>query len=202
MRRATIVESYASLDDSDYFTNSVTEIMLKNNAALEHIKIIDESPQANHIGHTQVQLGAQADYRSHVFALQGGLLRSDIDISFAGEHSQCQLNGLFMPNDDQHFDHHTTISHNSKSCQSREYYKGILRGTARGVFNGKVIVAKHAENSDAELYNYNLLLSKQAEVNTKPELEIYNDNVKCCHGATVGCLDEEAVILFAGTRYR
>ncbi|MFC5475645.1 Fe-S cluster assembly protein SufD [Paraherbaspirillum soli] len=191
--RATIVEHYIGADDIAYFTNAVTQIVLEPGAAIEHYKLQQESGHAFHIASIDVQQAQNSRFTSHSFALGGLLSRNDIGTCFNQEGCQATLNGLYMASGRQHMDHHTSIDHAQPGGVSREFYKGVLGGAARAVFNGKVIVRPDAQKSDAYLSNRNLLLSDTAEVDTKPQLEIYADDVKCTHGATVGQLDENQV---------
>ncbi len=130
---------------------------------------------------------------SHNVGLGGVLTRNDIDVLFTGEGADCELNGLYLVSGRQHIDNHTQIDHAKPKCNSREFYKGILDGRGRAVFNGRIIVHQDAQHTDAQQQNKNLLLSRDAEVDTKPQLEIYADDVKCAHGATVGQLDSDAL---------
>ncbi len=140
---------------------------------------------------------AAAEFASHSLSLGGKLTRSDISIHLQEELAQCLMNGIYAPGEGQHVDHHTSVYHLVPNCQSEQDYKGILNGHSRAVFNGKVYVAKEAQHTDAKQQNKNLLLSAQAEIDTKPQLEIFADDVFCSHGATVGQLDEEALFYLA-----
>ncbi|STX51966.1 ABC transporter permease [Legionella busanensis] len=195
--QATIVETFDGQKDQNYLTNVVTEIVLAQKAKLVHYKIQNESNAAFHIGHLAVKQATQSQFESHSISLGGRLVRSDISISLEEEQAQCLMNGLYLPGDNQHIDHHTTVYHHVPSCQSIQDYKGVLAGRSRAVFNGKVIVAKDAQHSEARQQNKNLLLSAQAEVDTKPQLEIFANDVVCTHGATVGQLDEDALFYMA-----
>jgi len=190
---ATVIESYASLGDSGHFTNAITEAVVGNGAALEHIRLQGESDQAFHVATVQVRQGRDSRFTSHALGLGGRLTRTDINSVLDGEGAECTLNGLYVAADRRHVDFHTRIDHARPRCTSRELYKGILDGGARAVFNGKIYVHPDAQQTDAQQANRNLLLSPRAEVDTKPQLEIYADDVKCSHGATVGQLDEDAV---------
>jgi Fe-S cluster assembly protein SufD len=191
--QATVIEGYASLGDSRHFTNAITEIVAGDGAALEHIRLQGESDQAFHVATVQVRQGRDSRFTSHAFGLGGRLSRTDINTVLGGEGAECTLNGLYVAAGRRHVDFHTRIDHARPRCTSRELYKGILDGGARGVFNGKIYVHPDAQQTDARQSNRNLLLSKRAEVDTKPQLEIYADDVRCSHGATVGQLDEDAV---------
>lgn len=191
--QAKIVESYIGLKDQLYFTNAVTEILVGENASAEHYKLQQESHAAFHIATVQAALHRSSHFTSHAIALGGALVRNDLNVTLEGEGSECLLNGLFLAGDRQHVDNHTQIDHVKPHCASRELYKGVLSGKARGVFNGKVIVHKAAQKSDAKQTNKNLLLSENAVINTKPQLEIHADDVKCTHGSTIGQLDPDAI---------
>lgn len=191
--RATVVEHYIGSDDIAYFTNAVTQVVADTGAVIEHYKLQQESGHAFHIASIDVQQAQRSRITSHSFALGGLLSRNDIATRFNGEGCEATLNGLYMASGRQHMDHHTSIDHAKPGGVSREFYKGVLGGAARAVFNGKVIVRPDAQKSDAYLSNRNLLLSENAEVDTKPQLEIYADDVKCTHGATVGQLDESQI---------
>lgn len=187
---ATLVETYAGLRDSAYFTNAVTEIAVGANARVEHLKFQRESEQAFHVGTIEVKQERDSRFRSFSFALGGALARTNIYSVMAGEGSDCTMNGLYLLHENQHIDHQTRIEHAFPNCTSREVYKGILDGNSHAVFNGKVFVRPEAQKTDGKQTNKNLLLSEGAKVDTKPQLEIFADDVKCTHGATVGRLDE------------
>lgn len=189
--QACVIESYVSLTGADYFTNATTELVVGENAALEHIKLQDEGVGAYHIGTVQAALGRNSRLQSHALSFGARLSRHDINAQLDAEGAECTLNGLYMADGRQHVDFHTSVDHVRPHCRSQEYYKGILGGRSRGVFNGRVHVHPNAQKTDSEQANRNLLLSRHAEVDTKPELEIYADDVKCSHGATVGQLDED-----------
>ena len=191
--QATIIESYAGIDGEPYWTNGVTEIILGDNAVLDHYKIQMENERAFHIATSQACLGRDAVLVSHSFSLGAALARHDVNAAFAGEGGDCTLNGLYVTAGRQHVDNHTRIDHGKPRCTSRELYKGIMGGKSRGVFNGKIYVHEHAEKTDSRQTNRNLLLSEEAWVDTKPQLEIYNNDVKCSHGSTIGQLDENAL---------
>lgn len=189
--QAGIIEHYAGLNDAVYLTNAVTQIFIAGNAAIAHCKLQQETPRALHIAGTHVAQGSASRLESQSIAFGALLARNDITTAFDAEGCEAALNGLYVVGGRQHVDHHTRIDHAKPQGTSREYYKGILDGASRGVFNGKVIVHRDAQHTDAHLANDNLLLSKAAEVDTKPQLEIDADDVKCTHGATVGQLDDE-----------
>jgi Fe-S cluster assembly protein SufD len=191
--QAAVVESYAGPDGAEYFTNVVTEIVLGENAVLDHYKLQHESTQAYHVGTIVVEAGRSASCTSHSISLGGALVRNDVVAVLAGEGGECALNGLYLADGQRLIDNHTTIDHAMPHCGSREIYKGILADRARGVFNGKIIVRPDAQKTDAKQTNRALLLSEDAQVNSKPELEIFANDVKCTHGAAVGQLDQDAV---------
>ena len=193
----SMVEDYQGDADSCYFTNTMTEIDLAARASLTHYKMQRESKGAYHIGHLAIKQAAASQFNSHSFSLGGKLVRSDISIGLHEPGAQCLMNGVYMPIDHQHMDHHTVVTHEAPDCRSTQDYKGILTGHSRAVFNGRVIVAKDAQHTEAKQQNKNLLLSKNTEVDTKPQLEIFADDVVCTHGATVGQLDEEALFYLA-----
>jgi len=188
--RATVVEHYAGTQGVAYFTNAVTQIFAAENAALDHYKLQQEAQPAFHIAGIHAVQGRGSQLRSHSISLGAAIARNDIATSFDAEGCEATLNGLYLAQGRQHVDHHTRIDHAKPGGTSREYYRGLLDGASRGVFNGKVVVHPQASRSDALQLNHNLLLSRDAEVDTKPQLEIYADDVKCTHGATVGQLDD------------
>ena len=191
-----VVEVYQGTD-APYVTNTITEIHAAKHAKITHYKLQLESKQACHFGHVFVRQMEQSHFQSHSLSLGGTLVRSDLTIDLKEEHAQCLLNGIYAPNEGQHVDHHTIVNHLVPHGTSRQDYKGILQGKSRAVFNGKVLVARDAQKSSASQSNKNLLLSAQAEIDTKPQLEIDADDVVCSHGATVGQLDEEALFYLA-----
>jgi Fe-S cluster assembly protein SufD len=191
--QAVVVETYAGVKEGVYFTNGVTEIVLGENAVLDHSKVQRESKEAFHIATQQVHQERGSNFTSHSVALGGGLVRNDVNAVLDAEGCECTLNGLYLASGRQHIDNHTRIDHARPHCASHELYKGILDGKAHGVFNGKIFVHQDAQKTDAKQTNKTLLLSEDAVINSKPQLEIYADDVKCTHGATIGQLDEEAV---------
>jgi len=191
--RATFIERYIALDEAVYFSNAVTEVVLAENAAIDYFRVQEESAKAFHISGVHVRQARDSRFSSHAITLGGAITRNDVDVRLAAPGASCTLNGLYMANGREHVDTHTRVDHLAPHCTSSEYYKGILDGHGRGVFNGKVIVHPDAQKSDARQSNKNLLLSADAEADTKPQLEIYADDVKCAHGATVGQLDADAV---------
>ena len=188
-----LVESYAGVRDAPYFTNAVTELDVGENSVVDHCKVLRESLEAYHVASLQVRIARSAVVTSHSITLGGALVRNDVGAVLAGEGAECTLNGLYVAAGRQLVDNHTTIDHVSPHCDSHELYKGILDGEGKAVFNGKIIVRLDAQKTDAKQSNKTLLLSERAQVNTKPQLEIFADDVKCTHGATVGQLDEDAM---------
>src|SRR3989442_4919251 len=191
--RAMIVESYVGLGPASYFTNAVTEIVIGEIAVLTHDKLVEETDGAFHIATTQAQLDRSAVFTSRAITLSGALVRNDTNAVLAGDGGDCTLDGLYLLHRRQHVDNHTRIDHEKPHCSSRELYKGILAGRSKGVFNGKIYVHQDAQKTDAKQTNKTLLLSEDAVINTKPQLEIYADDVKCTHGATVGQLQDDAI---------
>lgn len=191
--QASIVERYISLDDGVYFTNVVTEIVAGENSNLEHVKLQEESLKAFHISRTEIDQERASNFSSCSISLGGNIARHDINSHFNDEGSECSLNGLYLLTGNQLYDTHSLIDHAKPHCNSHEHYKGILDDDSRGVFNGKVIVKRDAQKTNAFQENKNIILSSGALVNTKPQLEIFADDVKCSHGATIGQLDEDAM---------
>ena len=191
--RATVVESFVAAGDSAYLNNAVTQATVGPGATLAHYKLQRESDSAYHVSTLAVQQQAGSRFESHSMSLGAALARHDINVAFGGEDASCVLNGLYVGRGRQHVDYHTRIDHAVPRCVSEEDYRGVLGGRSRGVFNGRVYVHPHAQQTDASQSNRNLLLSRDAEVDTKPQLEIYANDVKCAHGATVGQLDERMV---------
>jgi Fe-S cluster assembly protein SufD len=192
--RAAVIESYVTLaDDRPYWTNAVTEVAVAQNSWLEHTRIQRESEAAHHIGSTHVDQQRDSHYRSFTMAMGGALARHTLHARLNDENVETLLYGLYFTRGEQLVDNHTAIFHDQPNCRSWEVYKGILEGRSRAVFNGKVFVKPEAQKTDAKQTNRNLLLSDSAKVNTKPQLEIFADDVKCTHGATVGKLDDIAL---------
>ncbi len=188
---ATVIESYASLKQGEYFTDAVVEVVIEDDARIEHYKVQNESEKAFHVARTIAELGRNSSYNSTVITLGARLSRHDISVNFNHEGAECWVDGLYIVEDGQHTDTHSVIDHKLPHCTSRQLYKGILNGKSRAVFNGKVFVRQGAQGTDAMQTNRNLMLSNDARVDTKPQLEIFADDVKCAHGATVGQLEEE-----------
>jgi len=194
----TLVEDYGSdAATATYYTSVITEINVAAEATVTHCKIQREGEQAFHVGEVAVHLAADSRFESHSVSLGAQWTRSDIMITFREPGASCLMNGMYTPSDGQHVDHHTTVNHTVPHCTSDQDYKGILSGRSRAVFNGKVIVSHGAQKTQAKQYNKNVLLSSEAEVDTKPQMEIFADDVVCAHGATVGQLDEDALFYLA-----
>ena len=191
--RATVLESYVSLGDSPGLMNAVTELVLGEGATLEHCKFQDESRSTFHIAAIQSQLARGARLTAHSVATGARLSRNNLLATLAGEGAECVLNGLYVTRGEQLADHHMVVEHAQPHCNSHEYYNGILDGRSKGVFHGRIHVHPAAQKTDAKQTNKNLLLSEDATVDTKPQLEIYADDVKCTHGATIGQLNDEAI---------
>jgi Fe-S cluster assembly protein SufD len=191
--RIEIAESYVSLADGTYFTNGITEAVLGEGAILKRYKIQNESERAFHIESMIVHQERSSFFTSFSTSVGAGLSRNEVDIILDGEGSECVLDGLYIVNGARLADNHITIDHAKPNCNSHQVYKGILDGNGRAVFNGKIIVREDAQKTDAKQTNRNLLLSEGAVVDSKPQLEIFADDVKCTHGATVGQLDEDAL---------
>ncbi|NNE99324.1 MAG: Fe-S cluster assembly protein SufD [Pyrinomonadaceae bacterium] len=188
---AEIIEHYTRTGDSKYLTNAVVEIALADNAKLVHTRVQRESHSAFHIVTSNTNLGRTSIYDNTNITFGAKLSRHDVNMSFNKEGGEAWIDGLYLVEDGQHTDTHSRIDHRVKNCNSHQNYKGILDGRSRAVFNGKVFVHENASGTDANQSNKNLLLSNDARVDTKPQLEIFNDDVKCAHGATVGQLEEE-----------
>lgn len=188
-----IVESYVGADESVYWTNAVTHIAIGEGAVLDHYKLQREGAAAFHIGSLSVVETRDAVLRDHSISLGARLSRHDIRVILEGEGSDTSLNGLYSVRGTQHVDHHTLIDHRAPRCTSRELYKGVLDQESTGVFDGRIVVRPKAQKTNAQQSNKNLLLSRNALVNTNPRLEINADDVKCAHGATIGQLDADAL---------
>ncbi len=191
--QATVIEHYVGIGDAANLTNTVTEAVLDGGAHLTHYRIQRDTRKGFHIGSVHTRQAGASRFESHNVQIGGLLVRNDINTSLNAEDAQTLFNGLYLVNGRQHVDTHTRIHHNEPNTKSEEAYRGILDDNARGVFNGRVYVAQHAQKTEAYQSNDNLLLSGKAEIDTKPELEIYADDVVCSHGATVGQLDQTAM---------
>ena len=189
---ATVVEAYLGAGGPS-FTNSRTDVSLARGAHLNHVKLQLEGPEAFHVGHLSVSHAADSRAVSHVFSFGGRLVRNEVSMTMSGEGSSAELDGLFCASSGQHVDCHTLIDHVAPRAESVELYKGILDGTGRGVFDGRIVVRPGAVRTDARQTNRNLILSDNALVDSKPQLEIQNNDVRCSHGSTTGRLDADAV---------
>ena len=187
--KATLIETYRS--DAKSFTNGAVQIIVEDNANLTHYRVQKDAAEAFHYGITEISVGRGGVYNSTNINLGGALSRHDIDLKFTAEGGEAWVDGLYMLNGSQHSDTHSVIDHTVPNCTSHQNYKGVLNDKSRAVFNGIVFVRENAHGTDAKQSNKNLLLSNDARVDTKPQLEIFNDDVKCAHGATVGQLEEE-----------
>lgn len=188
---ATLIESYVRADETEYLTDSIVEIVLADNARLTHYRVQRESHRALHVGATSINLGRDSFYDSTNLNFGAALARHDVNLNFNQEGAEAFVDGLYMVGETQHTDTHSRIEHLVPRCTSHQTYKGVLNGKSRAVFNGKVFVHEGASGTDGYQSNKNLLLSNDARVDTKPQLEIFNDDVKCSHGATVGQLEDE-----------
>jgi Fe-S cluster assembly protein SufD len=191
--RLQLVEAYVGLGPHVYLTNAVCHVRIGENGRVEHYRVQHESEQAFHVSTWSSHQGRNAQYASHNVDFGGRLVRHDVRAVLAGEGGSCSLNGLYLTHGRQHVDNHTTIDHAKPHCSSRELYKGILDDHSRSVFTGRIIVRPQAQKTDAKQSNPNLLLAPTALVRTRPQLEIYADDVKCTHGATVGQMDSDAL---------
>jgi Fe-S cluster assembly protein SufD len=188
-----VIESYASLTETPHLTNAVTELALGPEARVEHCKLQNENESAFHIAAVQAVQSRNSRWLSHSIAIGSRLARNQIQTRLGAEGAEAVLNGLYFAQGQQLIDHHTVVDHAQPRCESHEFYYGILAGRAHGVFNGKIFVRQDAQKTNAKQTNRNLVLSEHALINTKPQLEIFADDVKCTHGATVGQLNEEAL---------
>jgi len=195
--RATIIESYASLDGGGYFTNAVVEVVLKDGASLVHYRVQNENAGAFHVTTTGAELGRHSSFDTTNITLGAKLSRHNLNVTMDHEGAECWVDGLYLVGAEQHTDTHSVIDHKQPHCTSHQLYKGILDGKSRAVFNGKVFVRHGALGTDANQTNKNLLLSNEAHVDTKPQLEILADDVKCAHGAAIGQLDEDELFYLA-----
>jgi Fe-S cluster assembly protein SufD len=191
--QAAVIENYVGLGESIYWTNAVTEIAAGPNARLEHCRLQQEGPAAFHTSLVEIHQSRDSHVTTHSLSLGGSLVRNDVEVVLDDEAAESTLNGLYAVRGHQHVDNRTCIDHAKPHGTSHQLYKGVLDGHSTGVFNGKIIVRPDAQKTDAIQSNKNLLLSEHADINTKPQLEIDANDVKCTHGATVGQIDEEAV---------
>jgi Fe-S cluster assembly protein SufD len=191
--QATIVEEYISLGTGTVFSNTATELVAGESAHVAHYMIEREHREAYNVSTLRIQQERSANVASHSLLLGGGLVRNNVHPVLAGEGGECLINGLFVGNDHQHLDNYMHVEHASPHCGSRQFYNGILDDHAHGVFHGRIVVHKDAQKTDAKQTNRNLLLSDDAQIDTKPQLEIYADDVKCTHGATIGQIEENSL---------
>jgi len=189
----TVLETYTGPAGPRYFTNAVTEIVVGEGAQVDHYRLLDESPSAYHVGATRVHQSRDSSFSSSSFALGTALARNDFAVTLDGPGAYCSLNGLYYTGQGQHIDNLISIDHAQPHCTSRLNYKGILDGDSRAVFGGEVMVRRNAQKSDAQQTDKNLLLSEDAEVDSKPSLMIYADDVQCSHGATAGQIDVQTL---------
>lgn len=189
--RLTLVEAYAGSGDAVYCTNAVTEIVLEDDAEVDHYRLVREGGGTFHIGTVQVHQARNSRYRSHSVTTGGAMTRVELNALLDGEGADCLLQGLYVAGGSQHVDSRTAIEHARPHGTSRELYKGVLNDRARAVFNGKIVVRKEAQKTDARQSNRNLMLSRDAEIDSKPQLEILADDVRCAHGTTIGQLEED-----------
>ncbi len=189
----TIVETFYGLNNGAYTTNHVAEIIVENNATLDHYKVGLESDRAVHVSNMKAHQSRTSNFTSHSISIGGAFVRNDVSTALDGDACESTVNGLYVLNGSQHCDNYTLLEHRQPNCPSHELYKGILDGNSRAVFRGKIHVHQIAQKTDAYQQNKNVLLSEDARVNTKPQLEIYADDVKCSHGATIGQIDEDAL---------
>ena len=189
--QTTLIERYLGLGQSVYCTNTVTEISLGRDAVLKHERVQMESPNAFHISGLYLVQDENSYYSGANIGMGARWARTDLNTRFRGRHAECVLRGLYLAGDQQLMDYHLDVDHAVGDCRSEENFKGILHGRGRAVFDGRVLVAKDAQKTDAAMSNRNLMLSEQAEIDTKPQLEIYADDVKCSHGTTVGQIEPE-----------
>ena len=187
--RASVIESYAALQDGTYWTNAVTEVVVGDGAHLELVRPQREAAGAYHVATTHTLQGRDSVLRFHPIVLGAALARHDIVSVLDGPGAELVLNGLYLLGGTQHADHHTVIDHAKPDCQSHEYFNGVLDDAGRGVFNGRIVVRPGAQRTDSKQTNHNLVLSEEARADSQPQLEIYADDVKCTHGATLGPLD-------------
>lgn len=199
---ATVIESYVALGQGNYFTNAVTEVVARTGSVLTHYRLQQESERAFNIATTQVHQEPSSNYESYAISLGARIARHDLHVALEGDNIETRVDGVYVVTGEQHSDIHTSIDHRRPHSASNQLYKGILDGRSHAVFNGKVFVREGALLTDARQLNKNLLLSSDARVDTKPQLEIFADDVKCAHGATVGQLEEEELFYLAARGIR
>ncbi len=191
--KAQVIEHYVSLSDSVYLSNTVSEVIIGENSTVDHYLIEQDSKKAYNISSLEVKQSANSNLNSHSFLLGGAIVRNNIHPVLCGQGCNSNINGLFLPSGRQHIDNFMKVEHASPHCDSRQVYNGILADKSKGVFHGRIIVHEDAQKTDAKQTNRNLLLSDTAKIDTKPQLEIYADDVKCTHGATIGQMDKDSL---------
>jgi len=191
--KLTIVQQFASSTKSKATTLPLDAILLDEGAQLDLYKLGLESAETDHISNTSAQVGPSASFRAHQYLLGSHLTRSNLEVKFTGSDAEAILRGIYLGKDDQHLDIRTYLDHAHPDCKSDQHFRGVMNDHSRGVFNGMVLVREHAQRTDAQQSNKNLLLSRAARIDTKPQLEIFADDVKCAHGATIGELDDNAI---------
>jgi Fe-S cluster assembly protein SufD len=191
--QAAIVEDYVSLGEGTSFSNTITELVAGDSSVVSHYMIVRGSGSSYNVSTLRLQQGRSSNVATHSLLLGGALVRNNVHPVLAGQGAECLINGLFMANGRQHMDNYMLVEHASPHCNSRQFYNGILNAQGHGVFHGRIIVHKDAQKTDAKQTNRNLLLSDDAQIDTKPQLEIYADDVKCTHGATIGQVEENAL---------
>jgi len=191
--QASVVQTFSGQEGGPYLNNAVTEIRIGENARLDHVKMSLEGPEGRHTSNLLISQGRTSRFTSHTISVDGAFTRNDISSVLAGEGCESTVNGFYILDGDQHCDNYTLLEHQQPHCPSHELFKGILQDRSRAIFRGKIHVHQAAQKTDAYQQNQNILLSDDARINTKPQLEIYADDVKCSHGATIGQLDEDAL---------
>lgn len=191
--QVTLTETFLTLGEAQAFTNAVTEIYVAEHALVQYYKVQNDSDNAYHVGTTQVRMADNSHFYAATVSLNGGFIRNNLNIAIDGEHCDAHMYGLYFPDKKQHIDNHTVADHRKPNSESNELYKGVLRGKSTGVFNGKIFVQEDAQKTNAFQSCKNVVLSPEATMNTKPQLEIFADDVKCSHGTTTGQLDDEAL---------
>ncbi|MFH1965898.1 MAG: Fe-S cluster assembly protein SufD, partial [Acidobacteriota bacterium] len=189
----SVVETHIGLDEGKYLSNSFTMLAGEKNSFVKHVKVIAENGQGFHLGTIRADLGRGTSLKTHTIVRSGKIVRNEVETVLNGKGASAELYGLYLAEDTQHVENSTCIEHRKPECVSREHYKGILNDKARAVFRGRIVVAEDAQKTDSKQNNNNLLLSGDARINSKPQLEIYADDVSCTHGATVGQLEEEKI---------
>jgi Fe-S cluster assembly protein SufD len=191
--QVTILESFVSQGDGVFFRNAVTELVAGDGAVVDYYKLECEREASIHIGALQLTLRRSSNVSAHTMCFGGGVTRNNVNVLLAGEGGDCSVKGLYVLEGRQQVDNHLVIDHAKPHCDSREFYKGVLGDHSKGIFSGRIIVREGAQKTDAKQTNMSLLLSNDAQVESKPQLEIYADDVKCTHGATIGQVNEEAI---------